>query len=72
MPKKNKSGILIKSLLRESETEVSKQKEIKKYFKKSLQERKTSGNIFNCRQVKNLKAKNKFKKVLDKGQTNLI
>lgn len=44
----------------------------KKIFQKSLQERKTSGNIFNCRQVKNLKAKNKFKKVLDKGQTNLI
>ncbi|WP_344723573.1 hypothetical protein, partial [Lactobacillus intestinalis] len=45
LPKKNKSGILIKSLLRESETEAGKQKEIKKYFKKSLQERKTSGNI---------------------------
>ncbi len=35
LPKKNKSGILIKSLLRESETEAGKQKEIKNISKKA-------------------------------------
>ena len=40
----------------------------KKYFKKSLQEIKTSGNIFNCRQVKNLKAKINSKKFLTKDK----